>query len=514
MAITRRKPIDPTIERQIITGLIISSEFIESVRPLVKNDSFSIPYCQTIAGWCLDFYDNFKTAPGANIKDIFTEHRKLDLSDELAELIEDFLFSISEEYEQNNETYNWKYYLEKAKSHFKKISLEKLSKNIQKAVTGGRLEEAEALAKGYERVELVQSNGIDPIFDSKFIASLFQENDEDELFALPGDLGKATGQLKRGWLVAFVASAKVGKTWFLMMTALRAVFAGYNTLFLSLEMSEKEMGKRIQHYINSAPSKKYAGDLLIPVFDCEKNQKGTCHLSKRTSKSDLTSKEGQITDFYDAPLNYKPCTACRNKDNKMFECCTWWKKENKKELTLQRALKKKTALKRSALVRGSKFKLIEKPSGKFTMNEFRSLLYNLEHYEGFVPDVIVTDYADKFKPETKEFRHGINEVWEGHKGLAQERKCLVVSASQSNTLRSGKDIKQGDVAEDVRKINLVDLAIGLNMSPEEKEKGLLRALIMALRHDEFSLVNQVKILRCLQIGRPCVDSFAGFATNK
>ena len=39
----------------------------------------------------------------------------------------------------------------------------------------------------------------------------------------------------------------------------------------------------------------------------------------------------------------------------------------------------------------------------------------------------LTDYGDKFKPEFNQGRDGIHEIWEGHKGLAQEKKALVVS---------------------------------------------------------------------------------------
>jgi len=505
--IERRKPVDSRIERQIIQGLITSTRFITEIRPILKQNSLQLPYAQIIAQWCLEFHDAHKIAPGRNIEDIFIEHRKLDLNDDIADLIEDFLTSISDEYELQ-ENFNVDYYLKKAELHLRSVSLENLYKNIKKAITGGRIEEAEALAKGYERVTRAKTKGVDPLFDSEFIASVFDENTGDRLFSLPGALGKQIGPLERGWLFAFVGSAKVGKSWWLMLIALKALFSGLNVLFLSLEMSEKQMGRRMHHFINSLPTRKWAGKMLIPIFDCEKNQKGTCVKSKRVSDIDLSTDEGIITDFKDAPKNYKVCTKCMN--TKDYVCCTWFKKTNKKELTLQKALKKKTALKRSAMLRGGRFHLVEQPSGKYTMSEFRSYLYNLEHYENFVPDVIVTDYADKFKPENREYRHGLNEIWEAHKGLAQEKNALVITASQSNTARTGKDIGQGSFAEDIRKLNLVDIAVGLNMTPEEKLQGLCRALIMANRHEDFSLVAQVKILHQLKIGRPFLDSYSGF----
>ena len=311
-----------------------------------------------------------------------------------------------------------------------------------------------------------------------------------------------------------VGAAKTGKIWWLMLTALRALFAGYNVIFVSLEMSEKAMIRRIWHYINGMPTRKWAGEMLIPVWDCEHNQKGTCDFtSKRLSKVDLARTEDNeiiipksIKEFVAlCPPAYRPCTEC--KGTRDYACTSWFKKEDKKELTIAEVMKKKHAIKRSALIRGSKFHLVEFPSGTLTMSELKAYLYNLEQYEGFVPDVIVTDYADKFKPERNgEYRHGINEIWEGHKGLAQEKNALVVTASQSNTTRTGKAIKQGSWAEDIRKINLVDGAMALNMTPEQKLKGIMDCGIMAQRHDSFDVLSVVRVLHQLKIGRPYLGS--------
>ena len=149
--ITRRTPLDSRIERQICQGLITSTRFIQELRPILKRDSLQLPFARTIAKWCLEFYDANNSAPGRTIQDVFIEKRKLDLDSDQAELIEEFLTSISDEYERA-EAFNVKYYLNKAETHLRSVSLQNLSKEISKAVTGGRIEEAEALAKGYERI--------------------------------------------------------------------------------------------------------------------------------------------------------------------------------------------------------------------------------------------------------------------------------------------------------------------------------------------------------------------------
>ena len=512
----RRKPLDSRIERQIITGLIVSEQFTRELLPLLKPNSLQLPFAKTIAKWCVDFYKNYQASPGRTIRDIFIEKKKSDLDEDQADLIEEFLASISDEYERSD-NFNIGYYLKKAENHLRSTSLQNLSKEISQAVIGGRLEEAEALAKGYERVTRPQSKGVDPINDSQVIANAFAEDSGDQLFTLPGQLGRVMGAFERGWLAAVVGSAKAGKTWWLMMTALRALFAGYNVIFVSLEMSEKAMIRRIHHYINGLPTRKWAGEMLIPIFDCEHNQKGTCEISKRLAKVDLIkdeeagiwipSKKSALTEFdKENPAGYKPCTECMGSSN--YVPTNWYKKTTKEELTINRVLKKKTAMKRSALIRGSKFHLVEFPSGELTISELKAYLYNREQYHGEVFDVIVTDYADKFKPEkNREYRHGINEIWEGHKGLAQDKKALVVTGSQSNTARSGKKIGQGSWAEDIRKLNLIDVGWALNMTPEQKIRGLMEVGIMAQRHDFFDVLGSVFVTHQLKIGRPYISSY-------
>ena len=57
-----------------------------------------------------------------------------------------------------------------------------------------------------------------------------------------------------------------------------------------------------------------------------------------------------------------------------------------------------------------------------------------EKQDGFVPDLIVVDYADLIVPESRgEFRHQQNEIWKGLRRLSQEKgEPLVITASQSD----------------------------------------------------------------------------------
>lgn len=457
--VSREKAPDTRFERSIVTGMIISTEFLQGITPIYQEECLRIPFAKTVARWCLEYFSQYQIAPGKHIEDIFRDQKNNISGPDEADMVETFLFDISKEYVKS-ETFNAKYILDKAENHFRELSLKNLTKEIQKALIGGRIEEAEALVKGYTRITRMQTKGVDPVTDSKVIAAALDDNSGDKLFSLPGILGKTIGMLERGWLFSFVGASGTGKTWWLMLTALRALFSGLNVVFISMEMSEKQMARRIQHWINGQPTKRWAGELLIPTF----------------------------ANSFDTKIYYKTVT--------------------KKELTISKAINKSKALKRSALIRGSSFKLITYPSRSITMNDINAYLHNLEYYEGFIPDVIVTDYADKVKPQDsrQQYRHQIAGIWEAHKALAQEKNCLVITASQSNTARTGSDIKQGDWSEAIAKLELCDVGMAINMSPSDKKKGIMRTLMVKQRDDDFDLLQEIMILHQLKIGRPYLDS--------
>lgn len=455
----REKAPDGRFERQIITAMIVSSEFLQGVAPIYQEGCLRIPFAQTIAQWCLEYFSQYNLAPVSHIEDIFKDQKNNIADPDEAEMIETFLLDISKEYVKG-EKFNAKYMLDKTETHFRKLSLKNLTKEIQKTLIGGRVEEAEALVKGYTRVTRMQTKGIDPISDPKVIASALDTNSGDRLFSLPGILGETIGVFERGWLFSFVGASGTGKSWWLMLTALRALFAGLNVVFISMEMSEKQMTRRIQHWINGQPTKRWAGELSIPYFNGR-------------------SENG---------ISYK--------------------KDIRKELTIQQAIQKSKSLKKSALVRGNSFKLVTYPSRTITMSDIDVYLHNLEYYENFIPDVVVTDYADKVKPSDsrQQFRHQLAEVWEAHKALAQKKNCLVITASQSNTSRTGKDINQGDWAEAIAKLELCDAGMAINMPPDDKRKGLMRATVMKQRDDYFDLIQEIMVLHALKIGRCYLDS--------
>jgi hypothetical protein len=250
-------------------------------------------------------------------------------------------------------------------------------------------------------------------------------------------------------------------------------------------------------------------EIKVPVFDCVKNQNGRCKLKIRESKVSLYAKDDP-DDYDDIPEGYVPCTKCRGMRGaraKSFEWTIFYKTVKKGGISWRSAVKKGRAIQK--MVRGGKFHLVAFPAGSVNMNQIKTYADNLESYENFIPDVIITDYADIMAPVTryKEPRHQINETWLIHRGLAQERHCLVVTASHSSKKTFERRIKQGDPSEEGRKLNHITHGMALNQTEEEKDKGIIRIGSLKKRHDYFSISKDVIVLQSLDIGKPYLDSY-------
>lgn len=502
--LSRKKPPDARIERQIITGLIIDSRFAREIIPIYTPESLRLDYARTIADWCVEYYQQYERVPGRMIEDIYATRSK-SLEETQAEDIEDFLSSISDEHAVDS-TFNTDYMLDKAERHFRLNALQSIREGITRNIVGGRVDEAEQLIGNFRRVARAATQGVDPFVNDQSIINAFATG--NSLVKMPGDFGRSLGSIERGFLIAVVGQAKTGKTWWLMIMALRAALMGFKVLFVSCEMSEGKMIIRLYQNLLSAPTPKWAGvPLMIPQFDCVHNQLGTCDIRGHINTINIKGRGDDLLDFHQAPKGYKPCAQCRQERH--YEPAVWHKQMVKDAVSAERAIKKMNSMKRGNFLRGGGLRIVEFPSNSLTMREFKAYLDNLSYYEGYEPDFIITDYADKFAAENtnQQYRHQLNEIWEGHKAIAQERHAVVITASQSNTARTGKDIKQGDFAEDIRKLNLIDLGFSINQKPDEKRIGLTRALVLASRHDDFDQLNEVWVLGQLKIGMPYIDSY-------
>lgn len=501
--ITRQRPIvDSRIERQIVTGMILDEQFLRGIKPIFKT--LQTPFTNAIGGWCLAYLDKYNCAPGRNIEDIYHTEKQF-IDDTLVEMIESFLEDISEEY-TSTETFNTDRLLDKAEDYFRLCSLNDFHIELKQDVIAGRIGNAESRIKEYIRVARPTGQGAN-LLDPNEIASAFETQDTDKLFRLPGDLGRLMGDFQRGQFSAFVGNSSIGKSWWLQLCAMTALFQGHKVLFCSLEMSKAEMILRIMQWLTGLQTLR-GGNLLIPIMDCKSNQDNSCDLKFRKCKIGLLDDAGNRPEiFEDTPTGYEACKECKGEP--IYKFASWYKLSYRKQLTQEDALNKIEKLAYTNILRGGidNLKYIEYPSGVGKMSDLITHMNNLEYYDGWTPDYLITDYADKFAPERqRDKRFELEEIWEAHKAISQERHIHVTSASQSNTMRTETDIRQGSWQEAIAKIQLVDIGAAINQTPEEKQMGVSRVSVLKHRHNRFSVNGVAQVLQSYDIGRAYLDS--------
>jgi len=110
---------------------------------------------------------------------------------------------------------------------------------------------------------------------------------------------------------------------------------------------------------------------------------------------------------------------------------------------------------------------------------------------GTKPDMILIDYADLLKPVKSqgEKRHELEGIYEELRAIAQQEKCAIVTASQTN--RSGLNaevITMEAISEAFNKCFVADFIFSLSRTPQDKQANTGRVFIAKNRNGPDGLV--------------------------
>lgn len=516
MELSRRRIEDP-MERQIVTGMIVSDRFLQEVLPFYDPKLMAVEACRTAADWCVEYFNQYGKAPQNHIQDIFDSHVRNDLDPADADIIATILAKASEEFERGPEHFNVDYLLDTAEKRFKERSLLALAEDLKAALASRDLgvEEAERVLEQFHKIERPRAEGIDPLTNREATYAAFAEP-ATPLFKFADAYGELVNHtLVRGGFVTFLAPPKRGKSWMLMEMALKAARAGCNVAFFDCgDNNEGQWLRRFHIRLSDRPYRHYrsdyVGDVQIPVLDCMRNQEDRCMRAQRSwSGGGAVRDDEGLLPLTAAPKGYLPCfhMGCSKRAPSL-----WFNTREVAELDGQVAARSaRHYLKKRLGPRGGRMRFSAHSSGSLTISHVKTLIDMWERLEQFVPDVIVFDYADIIAPDKhgpKEFRHQQNEIWKGQRGLSQERHCLVLSATQSDSDGIGRKLlQQHNFSEDMRKLAHVTAMFGLNQTPQEKRDGLMRVNEIVVREGDFDGSRAATILQQLRIGRPVLGSY-------
>ncbi|MBU6429697.1 MAG: hypothetical protein KGR26_11840, partial [Cyanobacteria bacterium REEB65] len=201
------------IERRIVTGLIVSTDYARRVTGFWRDEFIESPELRMIARWCLDHHARYGAAPVRDIESIYMSNLNAGrLPKGEAELIEEVLKRISHEYERA-EVFNAGYLFDQTVEYVRERELRIHSESVADLVEVGRTAEAAELASSFTPTSLAASRGLEVGTDEgyKRVEAAFAEGARP-LVQYPGALGAMlNSHLVRGGFVAFLAPEKRGK---------------------------------------------------------------------------------------------------------------------------------------------------------------------------------------------------------------------------------------------------------------------------------------------------------------
>ena len=455
----KRERLNTLSERDLLIGLITSEKFCREICPTLNPRLLEIEYARTVAGWIKEFYANFKKAPGKDIMKLYRAKCEDILDEDLQDNVLTFIEKVCKDFE-NLKNFNDDFALQQAITYLKARSLKNLNEDIDAYLTSGEIVKAENVITKYKSVEKSSGRAVSLLHNTESLVNSFTQEDE-LLFRFPGAYGSIVGDLHREDFVSYLAPMKRGKTWALMDAGVEAVKNGLKVLHVSLEMSESQMEKRY-----------------------------------------WTALSGQISKDNDE-INYSYFEKIDTESKKCWQVKR--KTISRKAVSINEIERKQKNLRR--LFRGGDIRVLAVPAYTLTVELLDIEIDRLAQQENYIPDVIIVDYADIMSPsdKTNDYRNQLDGIWKRLRGLAQRRKCVVFTASQSGRQSINKDADSKDIAEDIRKLAHITSMISLNQTPQEKQAGIIRLKQLAIREGEQEFREAV-CTQCLSIGRIVTDS--------
>lgn len=518
------------MDRRILTGLIVSKDYITQIRghwnPMIINDST----IRMLSGWCIDYYDKYKDAPGKDIENIF-EEKTAKLKNEVVKDIENILDSLSHEFTRQGK-FNTQYLVDQTEKYVQEKNIDDLVSQIKTELDKDNLSGAKELIFTFNDVGYTKANVID--FASNEALNALErsfKNSAQSVVSYPRQLGNFWNhELIRGGFVALMGPEKRGKTFMLIDMARRAASQGFNVaVFQAGDMTDDQYIKRNAiHLTKKSDKEKFTGIMYEPVRDCIFNQIDRCDREERENDCGIFPEAGNIQEAFKLreflrsktyeellkkkrlPENkyYHPCSNCQKYWREKWGA-TWLKRVNvKNALEYEEA---KEAWEKFFIKYNRRYKLATYPNSTLTVSQIKADLDLWERQDGFVADLIIIDYVDIMASEFKgEVRHQEDYKWRGLRGLSQERYALVVTVTQADANSYTADtITMKNFTEDKRKFGHVTAMYGLNQDHKglEKTLGIMRINKIVLREDESSYNDQVYVLQNLKRGQPCLQSF-------
>lgn len=472
----RIRKVDRKIERHILIGMIVSTNYLSFISTKIDKHDLQNSYASIVAGWCLDYFKKYEKAPGKHIQEIFEYHnKKEEIGDNEVDMIEKLLEEISEQYSEQDDI-NVDFLLDKTEEYLKKNEIQRVMVDVENKLNEGNVKGAENEILNMKPVQITSKDGLDPLVDIERVQNAF-ENVAEPVLKLEGAFGELLNEhLTRDSFVCFQAPEKSGKTWLIYWLGLQGLMQKRNVaLFQIGDMTENQSIIRLSILLcKKSNKKKYCGKFRKPA--------GFIALAAGRPATSRTCPDGYDIQYEDVDLE-KPLSAQEAHDAYMTMC---------EELDIK-----------------NHFRLFTRPADTISFTDIDSELDRMEKQEGWIPDIVIVDYMDLARCEERvdSERAGINKIWKKAKSLDNKRHLLLISATQADAETYTGDVQtRNNYSEDKRKYSHVNAMIGMSQTDAEKKDGIMKFNTLVSRDGEYITSSVCYVLQSLRTGEPVVDS--------
>ena len=444
--------------RMVLTALVTDPLVCARVSSKWKAPGlFDSEWANLVGRWCIGYFNKYDHPVGKRIQDAFNKWAAKSTDAKKVDSVERFLSVLSDEYDREDPPPS-EYILDVAGRLFNKVALQKAMEEAQDMVDNGEPFKAHSHLMNVPKIELGQGALVKVAEDYDAWRKAFDQNRNEQLITFPGTLNEFLGPvLVRESLVGVMAPDKCGKSMILWDMAYRAVRNRYRVAYFD------------------------AGDMGQDAV----MQRMGCRAAKHPMKSGVYKWPTHIDE--DGTVHYK-------------------EKHYQEGLSPQkafRAMKKLT--KGKDLLRLSCY-----PNSCLDISMISTHLTDWAR-EGWTADVLVVDYADILAdpPNCEDVKDRIDTTWKLLRRLSQEYHCLVLTATQSNAAAysAGQGVlRRQHFSGRKTKLAHANAIIGLNVSPEDKDRGVTRLNYIVRREGAYNESRYVTAAGCLAIYCPVMKS--------
>lgn len=464
-----RKRIESGVEQQIVTALVTCKPFLAGIAGALDPGLLQTPYAQLLARWCLKHFKTFGRAPKGQIEAIYHAWAEAHSDNPNVEPLARFLGHLSRTHDDNAKP-NVAYLFDLAGKYLTRQRVRRLHEALGEAIGDEDNSQALDAITQFRALDLTTSGGVEPTRDRDVWARSFADPLEP-LLRFGGDAGEFfNAAMTRDSLIGIQGPEKRGKTNLCVELIVRALRARRKVaLFEVGDLTESQIMKRL--------GMRWAGRPLW-ASQCKGVRVPTAIYVARDEEGNPQADVRHKIVTFDSVVNERSAWRGARRFRRLCN-----------------------------LPSGDHLMVSVHANSSINVRGIDGVLTRWEHERGFVPEVVVIDYADILAPEDprQEFRHQVNETWKALRRLSQVRHCLVIAPTQAAA--SAYDTttqKMKNFSEDKRKLAHVTGLLGLNQTETEKALNVMRLNWIVLRESEFRSEQCLWVAQCPALAQAIV----------